>query len=182
MRRLMSKFEIPTIETEMLNLRPLTVEDAEAVFRWAGDERVNTYMPYNTHRTPDDSRQWLMSLEALENEYQWGFVRKSDGLLIGSGGMRLHADTGEWSFGYNTRFDCWGKGYTTEITKCMIKFIQEKYSPEVIMGECAIENIASARVMEKCGLIFVGYGEYSRFDGSMTYKSKRYELRKQVKQ
>lgn len=173
----MSIFTVPTIETERFILRPLTVDDAEAVFAWAGDERVNTYMPYNTHRSPDDSRMWLESLAGLENEYQWGFVRKSDNLLIGSGGMRYHTDTGGWTFGYNIRYDCWGKGYTTEITKGMIEFIQEKYSPGIISGECAVENTASARVMEKCGLTFKGYGEYSRFDGSQTYRSKVYELK-----
>ena len=142
----MSIFTVPTLETERFILRPMTVDDAEAVFEWAGDERVNTYMPYNTHRTADDTRRWLSSLSALENEYQWGFVRKSDNMLIGSGGMRFHPDTGEWSFGYNIRFDCWSKGYTTEITKGMIKFIQEKYSPELITAECAVENTASARL------------------------------------
>ncbi|HOC34372.1 MAG TPA: GNAT family N-acetyltransferase, partial [Ruminococcus flavefaciens] len=72
----MSILEVPTLETERFILRPMTVDDAEAVFEWAGDERVNTYMPYNTHRSPDDSRAWLESLAVLENEYQWGFVRK----------------------------------------------------------------------------------------------------------
>ena len=174
----MSILEVPTLETERFILRPLSVDDAESVFEWAGDERVNTYMPYNTHRSPDDSRAWLATLSKLEKEYQWGFVRKSDGKLIGSGGMRFHADTGEWSFGYNIRFDCWNKGYTTEITQEMIDFIREKYDPELITAECAVENIGSARVMEKCGMTFVGFGEYSRFDGSSTYKSKKYELRR----
>ena len=174
----MSIFTVPTLETERFILRPMTVDDAEAVFEWAGDERVNTYMPYNTHRSPDDSREWLESISALENEYQWGFVRKSDNMLIGSGGMRFHAETGEWSFGYNIRFDCWNKGYTTEITQGMIDFIREKYDPELITAECAVENIGSARVMEKCGMTFVGLGEYSSFDGSRTYRSKKYELRR----
>ena len=86
----MSILEVPTLETERFILRPLSVDDAEAVFEWAGDERVNTYMPYNTHRSPDDSRAWLATLSKLENEYQWGFVRKSDNKLIGT--VRKGAD------------------------------------------------------------------------------------------
>ena len=171
----MSIFTAPVLETERFILRPLTPEDADAVFEWAGDERVNTYMPYNTHRSPDDSRMWLESLATLENEYQWGYVRKSDGLLIGSGGMRYHTDTGEWSFGYNIRFDCWNKGYTTEVTKCMIDFIISQ-GAERITAEHAVDNPASGRVMEKCGLHFVKYGEYTSFDGKRTYRSKVYEL------
>ena len=171
----MSILKVPVLESEQFILRPLTVDDAEAVFAWAGDERVNTYMPYNTHRSPDESREWLRSLESLENEYQWGFVRKSDNMLIGSGGMRHRMDSDKWSFGYNIRFDCWNKGYTTEITKTMIDFIIKQGAKHII-GECAVENIASARVMEKCGLTFTGFGEYSWFDGSQTYRSKVYEM------
>ena len=51
----MSIFEVPTLETERIILRPLSEDDAEAVFEWAGDER-NTYLPYRLHRSPDDSR------------------------------------------------------------------------------------------------------------------------------
>jgi len=171
----MSIFIVPVLVSENFILRPLTVDDAEAVFAWAGDERVNTYMPYNTHRSPDESREWLRSLENLENEYQWGFVRKSDGLLIGSGGMRYRVDSDKWSFGYNIRYDCWNRGYTTEITKCMIDFIISQGAKH-ITAEHAVDNPASGRVMEKCGLHFVGYGEYSRFDGTKTYRSKVYEL------
>ena len=174
----MSIFEVPTLETERIILRPLSEDDAEAVFEWAGDERVNTYLPYSLHLSPDDSRLRLESLAKAENEYQWGSVRKSDNKLIGSGGMHFHPDTGEWSFGYNIRYDCWNKGFTTEVAREMIRFIIEKYSPELITAECAAENIGSARVMEKCGMTFVGFGEYSRYDGSRTYKTKKYELRR----
>lgn len=38
------EFTVPTIETERLILRPLTIDDAEAAFEWTGDERVAKYM------------------------------------------------------------------------------------------------------------------------------------------
>ena len=36
------------IETERLILRPLNIDDADAVFQWVSDERVARYMIYNT--------------------------------------------------------------------------------------------------------------------------------------
>ncbi len=42
----MAKITLPNLETKRLLLRPLTIEDLNAVFKWAGDLRVNKYMIY----------------------------------------------------------------------------------------------------------------------------------------
>ena len=156
-------------------MRPITVDDAEEVFEWTGDERVNTYMPYNTHRTPDDSRQWLMSLDTLENEYQWGYMRKSDGKLIGSGGIRFRTDEQRWSFGYNIRYDCWNQGYTTEAALRMMQYVREKHGAKRFVAVHQDGNAASGRVIMKCGLHLVGDCKYNKFDGTPVF-GKEYEL------
>jgi len=171
-----SRFVIPTIETERLILRPISADDAEAVFEWTGDERVARYMIYSVHDSIEVTRQWLRTLPELENEYTWGFVRKSDGKLIGSGSIRYRTDEKRWSFGYNIRYDCWNMGYTTEAALRMIEYVREKHGAEDFAAEHAADNPASGRVIEKCGLHFVGYGEYTSFDGKKTFRSKKYEL------
>lgn len=165
---------LPTIETERLILRPLVPEDAEAVFQWTGDERVTKFMNYSTYTSAEQVREWLESIDGSV----WGFVRKSDGLLTGSGDIRLskspnEADNGFWEFGYCFRFDCWNKGYATEATKAMIKYAYERGARK-FFAQHAVENPASGRVMEKCGLKFDGYGSYKKFDGSCEFKSKVY--------
>lgn len=173
----MSVFQIPVIETERLILRPLSVDDAEDVFKWTGDPRVAEFMIYSTHESVEVSKEWLRSLDTLENEYSWGFVRKSDGMLIGSGSIRLRPDEGRWSFGYNIRRDCWNNGYTTEAAQRMIRFVRETHGADRFVSEHAVDNPASGRVMEKCGLHFTGdYGQCTSFDGKKTFKTKIYEL------
>jgi len=172
----MSVFNIPVLETERLILRPLTIEDAEAVFEWTGDARVAKYMMYSTHPDISTAKAWLSTIPDLENEYTWGFVRKSDGLLIGSGSIRRRPDGIYWSLGYNLRYDCWNKGYATEATLRMIDFVRSEHEAENFVAEHAAENPASGRVIEKCGLHFVKYSEYTSFDGTKTFKSKIYEL------
>lgn len=172
----MSVFKVPVVETERLILRPLTVDDAEDVFGWTGDERVAEYMIWSTHSDISMTKMWLESLKTLENEYLWGFVRKSDGKLIGSGSIRFRTDEQRWSFGYNIRYDCWNMGYTTEATLRMLDYVREKHGARRFAAEHAVDNPASGRVIEKCGLHFVGYGEYTSFDGTKTFKSKIYEL------
>lgn len=169
------KFSIPTIETERLILRPLTVEDAEDVFEWTGDERVARYMIWSTHPNIFMTKMWLKSTADLENEYLWGFVRKSDGKLIGSGSIRFRTDEQRWSFGYNLRFDCWNMGYTTEATLRMMDYVREKHGAKRFVAEHAVENPASGRVMEKCSLHYVRDCEYTRLDGTRV-KSMEYEL------
>lgn len=169
------KFEIPTIETKRLILRPLSVEDAEDVFVWTSDERVAKYMIYSTHQDILTTKTWLSSLCDLENEYTWGFVRKSDGKLIGSGGIRYRTDEDRWSFGYNLRYDCWNMGYTTEATLAMMDYVREKHGAMRFVAEHAADNPASGRVIEKCGLHYVRDGEYTSFDGTKTFKAKIYE-------
>lgn len=169
-----------TLETERLILRLLTVADADAVFVWTSDLQVNRYMSYSLHTDVEATRQWLRDVEqdteeqaALEN-YTFGFVRKSDGLLIGSGGIRRQEDD-TWDFGYNLRRDCWGQGYTTEAMKAIIDFARGR-GAKVFAAHHAVDNPASGRVMEKCGLTFRHCGEYSKFDGSETFKAKFYQM------
>ncbi|WP_080770500.1 GNAT family N-acetyltransferase [Ruminococcus flavefaciens] len=162
-----------TITTDRLILRPLTVDDAEAAFEWTGDERVAKYMIYSTHESVETTKEWLRSIKPSENVF--GFVRKSDNKLIGSGGIRLLED-GFWEFGYNLCYDCWGQGYATEASRAMIEYVRSKYGDIRLRSECAVENTASAHVIEKCGLHFVGYGEYSSYDGKKTFKAKIFEL------
>lgn len=170
-------FDIPTIETERLILRPLTVDDSESVFEWTGDERVAEYMIYPCHKSIEITEEWLKSLASLENEYTWGFVRKSDNKLIGSGGIRFRTDKKVWSFGYNLRFDCWGHGYATESAKRMIKYVIENHNAKEFIAEHAVDNPASGRVIEKCGLVFDGYSEYTKFDDSKTFKCRVYGMK-----
>lgn len=165
-----------TITTDRLILRPLTLDDAEAAFEWTGDDRVTQYMIYSTHESVETTREWLRSIVTSDTQFEFGFVRRSDDKLIGSGGIRL-LDDGFWEFGYNFRYDCWGMGYATEASMAMIELVRSRYGDVRLKAECAAENTASAHVIEKCGLHFVGYGEYSSYDGLKTFRSKKYESR-----
>lgn len=165
-----------TITTKRLILRQLTLDDAEAAFEWTGDERVARYMIYSTHESVETTKEWLRTVKSTDTQFEFGFVRKSDGKLIGSGGIRLLED-GFWEFGYNFRFDCWGMGYATEASKAMIDHVRSKFGDVPLRAECAAENTASAHVIEKCGLVFKGFGEYTSYDGLKTFKAKIYESR-----
>lgn len=164
------------IETDRLILRPLCDEDRDAVFQWVSDEDVAKYMVYNTYTSKEQVSQWLTFLKRVEDEYHFGFVRKEDNELIGSGSIGPDSRReGFWGFGYNFRKDCWGHGFATEAAKAMMRFANEKFGVSKFCASHAEENKASGHVMEKCGLHFVSYGQFQKLDGSCRMRSMEYE-------
>lgn len=167
----------PILETKRLILRPLTVADASACFEWARDERVAKFMPYTKAQDISEEIEWLKLVETDTVEYNWGFVLKENGELIGSGsvGPNKFMD-GYWGIGYNIKYNYWNKGLTTEAMQVVINYVYNELGVKKICADHAIDNPASGKVMEKCGLKFHHYGEYSKLDDSATFKAKFYTL------
>lgn len=165
------------LETDRLILRPVTPDDAEAAFIWLSDPEVNRFMPYNLYESVEQAREWLT--EAANDpgpELTFAIVRREDSLVIGTCGIGPNDAGTVWEFGYNLRRDCWGKGYATEAAREMIRFAREQFGVRDFAANHAVDNPASGRVMEHCGLSFDHYGEYSTFDGTETFKAKFYKM------
>ncbi|MCM1115830.1 MAG: GNAT family N-acetyltransferase [Clostridium sp.] len=167
----------PVIETERLILRPLTSADAKAVTEWCGDDRVSRFMSYTGYDDVNTAREWIGFITDDKSEWTWGIVLKENGKVIGSGAIGPDKHMPEyWGIGYNIRYDCWNRGYTTEAMKAVIAFARNELGVNKICACHAIDNPASGKVMEKCGLKFHHYDEYSKLDKSETFKAKYYTL------
>ena len=162
-------------ETERLMIRPLAPDDAEMAFRWCGDPKVNTYMMYPLYHRVEDVRAWLERRDADDpDNYDEGIVLKSTGKLIGSGGMRWHAERNAWEIGYNIRADQWGNGYVVEYLTALIGQIRRVRPVDAIDGIFAAENHNSRRVMEKLGMRYFMDTTFTKLDGSKTFPAKYY--------
>ena len=164
------------LETDRLILRPLSTADAPSVFVWGSDPKVNRYMPYPLYTQVEKVREWLEKVEQETNLYNFGFVCKETNILFGSGSIGAYEDSACWEVGYNLRSDYWGKGYATEAAKGMIEFAHREFGIHTFGASHAADNPASGKVLEKCGMHFDHDGEYSRFDGSETFKAKFYKM------
>ena len=70
--------------------------------------------------------------------------------------------------GYFIHDKYWGKGYTTEALREVIRFAFEENDVYRIEAGCLKENIASERVMQKCGLTKeADLKEYQWHDGKL---------------
>ena len=167
----------PIIETDRLILRPITLDDAEACFSWNSDERVTKYMAYSTYSDISQTIDWINSTLVDEKEWNWAFVLKEENKVIGTGGIGPNAQMKDyWGIGYNLHYDYWHKGYFTEAMKAIIEFVYRKLGIKKICSDHAVDNPRSGKVMEKCGLKFDHYGEYTKLDGSQTFKAKFYTM------
>ena len=60
----------------------------------------------------------------------------------------------------------------------MIEFANEQFGITKFSSSHAEPNKASGHVMEKCGLHFIGYGQFEKLDGSNKMTSMEYEMEK----
>ena len=163
------------IETDRLLIRPVTVNDAEAIYKWASDPDVTKYMIYGTHPSVEHTRQWLETLDINdEDSYDLGFVYKETGELVGMGGIVYRKEDDNWVVGYNLRKDYWGRGLVPEAINALIDHVRKQREVKSIVGQFADENVKSKRVMEKLGMQFLKDSEYTKLDGSATFKAKVY--------
>ena len=76
---------------------------------------------------------------------------------------------GVWEIGYHIGARYTGHGYATEAVKAFLPVIMERIGISEMAGVCLAENIASLKVMEKCGFIL-------KFKGIDDYQGERREI------
>lgn len=85
----------------------------------------------------------------------WAVLDKATGQVMGEAGLGLLTETGEVEVGYILRKDYWGRGLGTELLKSLLNHGFSNLGLNQIVAVCNPENLASARIMEKCGMTFV---------------------------
>ncbi|MCC3603264.1 MAG: GNAT family N-acetyltransferase [Microcoleus sp. PH2017_29_MFU_D_A] len=151
---------IPTIETERLLLRKITLNDASDMFEYASNPEVSEYTMWSTHTSIEDTKYFLKSLTKMYKRKElvdWGIVHKAEKKFIGTCGYV------EWSMthsraeiGYALSARYWREGYMSEAVNAIIEFGFREMLLNRIVGRCEVNNIASVRVMEKVGMQLEG--------------------------
>ncbi len=151
---------LPTIETERLLLRKITLNDASDMFEYASNPQVSEYTMWSTHTSIEDTKYFLKSLTKMYKRRElvdWGIVHKAEKKFIGTCGFV------EWSMthsraeiGYALSARYWREGYMSEAVNAIIEFGFREMLLNRIVGRCEVNNIASARVMEKVGMQLEG--------------------------
>jgi RimJ/RimL family protein N-acetyltransferase len=74
--------------------------------------------------------------------------------------------------GYRLRRDCWGQGLATEASQALVPLAFDEPGIERVVSSALLDNRASWRVMEKCGLQRIGQFAIAEFPcGAVVYAS-----------
>ncbi len=148
------------LETERLRLIRLDLSFIDDIYSYASDREVTRYVSWPRHETKEFTLSYLQSV--IENYarggcYDWGIKCKHDERLIGTIGLINH-DSKDDSFeiGYVLSKAHWNRGYATEAAAGVIGFGLSELGASRIKGICHADNTRSGRVMEKCGMRYVG--------------------------
>src|SRR5437867_825399 len=118
--------QLPTLETDRLLLRKITMDDAHDVFAYSSDPEVPKYMPWEPHQSLQDTIDYLKSVMDRNQQNAhgpWGIVHKGDAKLIGT--CAYHSwdrNDNRAEIGYVLSRSYWGHGYMPEAVRAIVDF------------------------------------------------------------
>jgi [ribosomal protein S5]-alanine N-acetyltransferase len=145
-------------QSARLILRAIAPEDSGPIFdTYAQDEAVTRYLSWRPHRSRADTDAYIALCVATPPTVArtYVLVRGEDGAMVGSFHLRQPAPH-RLAFGYVLGRPWWGLGLMTEALTEVVRWGLRQESVFRISAVCDVENIGSARVMEKAGLVREG--------------------------
>jgi ribosomal-protein-alanine N-acetyltransferase len=143
--------------TERLRLRPATLEDLDA---WLAISRDAEKAWFGEPQSSRDEARFSLERRIAHQERHgfslWVVELRETGELIGAAGLQHLRSGPEVEVGYRFLHDRWGHGYATEAAGAAIAFGFGELGLDRIVAVTEPDNHASRRVMEKCGMTFVG--------------------------
>lgn len=159
--------KVARLATARLRFRPVTPSDVDALHRLWTEPGVRKYLW-------DDqiiSRQQAVEVVARSVELfeeagigLWVVLPRGDGTLIGFCGYWYFRDPPELELLYGIAPTHWGKGLATEAAQAMLWYGFEELGFLCVVGSTDVANAASARVMEKAGMVLAKRAWVNNFD------------------
>jgi ribosomal-protein-alanine N-acetyltransferase len=147
-----------TFRTARLFLRPIAMADAGAIYTtYARDPDVTRFLIWRPARTRDDIEAYIRSCLETPPHRARTYVMQGRKDSVIRGGLDLrHPERHRLEFGYVLARPWWGQGLMTEALSEIVRWGLAQPTIYRIGAVCDVENVASARVMEKAGLVREG--------------------------
>jgi len=149
------------IKTERLLITEFNESMAESVYINSLDEDNRRFLPDEVFESAQEA---LKTMSALISYYSQTDKPLVYPLILHEGQQIGHVQAipidDEWEIGYHVGQAFTGSGYATEAVKAFLPKVMERLDITNTYAVCHADNIASRRVLEKCGfsLIYEGIG------------------------
>lgn len=164
------------IETSRLVLHPYVVEDYEAMKELLTNEEIKKTYMIPDFMTEEEIKKFFEKIKSVSydpNRIDLGIYEK--GKLIGFiNDVCIENEMVE--LGYVIHPSKKGRGYATEVLSKMIQILWERGFHKIRTGAFE-ENLASRRVMEKCGMKMTSEHDTIEYKG-VTHACVFYEIEK----
>ena len=147
------------IETDRLLLRTFTKEDVDLIYVLNCDPDVTLYTcdpTFDLAQAEKNLQEVILPQYALYNLGRWATHLKPNLEFIGWCGLKCRPQANEIDLGYRFMKKFWGKGYATEAAFATLEYGFTHLNLHTIIARALPANLASIRVMEKCGMEYVG--------------------------
>jgi RimJ/RimL family protein N-acetyltransferase len=138
-------------QTSRLKFRGPVLTDAQAIFEeYAADPEATRYLTWVRHQAVETVAEFLellISQAGSEEAFRWVVTLPGSERAIGMVAARVHGHMAD--IGYVLGRTHWRKGYMTEAVSEVTERMLSR--PEIfrVWAVCDVENVASARVLEK---------------------------------
>lgn len=170
----------PTLETDRLHLREMTLADASALLKQFGNPEVVRFIemqPIKTRAQANEWLRWMGSYFTAKDGLRWGITLKADGTFIGSAGIHgWNREARYAEVGYDFAQDFWGHGYATEVVNRLVEFGFERMILNRMEADVVSGNQASMRVLEKIGFQQEGILRQRVYKGGKYYDTHLFSL------
>ena len=147
------------IETERLVLRQFEPGEGQRIYTLNEDPEITRYTGdpvRDLDHANEVLEQVILPQYAIYKHGRWAVHTKPGMEFIGWCGLKYRPELDEIDLGYRFMKQAWGKGYATEAAMASIKYGFEQLGMKRIVGRAMPGNIASIKVLEKCGMKFIG--------------------------
>jgi [ribosomal protein S5]-alanine N-acetyltransferase len=170
----------PIIDADKFQLREMTIQDVDDMFCYYSNPEMMKFTSTDAHTSKDET---LARITKLSNSFNnkkgiaWVIEDKVSKRVIGDIGIYyITSDIKKAGIGFNISQEYWNKGYGTQALTCVLRHAINKMNINRIEATCKVDNIASARVMEKSGMHYEGIlRQYSNKKGKY-YDVKIYSM------
>ncbi len=152
----------PTLRTERLQLRRPRPADAEALWERRNVPEVAHLQSWTVPYDRADADTLVAGAAAMDGpaDGEWWMltVTDPDDTTI-YGDLALHLTWGGRTaeVGYTFGRQHWGNGYATEALHALLAHLFDEMGITRATGQLHPDNLASARVLERCGFVFEGH-------------------------